>query len=233
MQGNSSTNYAAGGSTKDTATVLTSDTSSPTAGLRSKTVSFVSAGTDFALASDDTSALDAGTSLAADGSWSFSDDILGTTRSGTWDVGPYEYVSAGSGVTASPGAGSLTLTRLTPSANIPWSGSPGTRALTLSASASTLNFRFNVGVAALALSRFTPALVAPITESPGNGSLSFSAKTPTADITSGTVARPGTAALVLSALAATISGVTSLVVALIHRGKRARRLRHHRCKHLR
>jgi len=49
---------------------------------------------DYHLASGDTGALDQGTDLSA-GDIGFSDDIDADTRSGTWDVGADEYVSAG------------------------------------------------------------------------------------------------------------------------------------------
>jgi len=49
---------------------------------------------DFHLDSGDAGALDYGTSLVADGVYPFSDDIDGETRTGTWDIGADEYVSA-------------------------------------------------------------------------------------------------------------------------------------------
>lgn len=46
------------------------------------------------LASTDTGAIDDGTDLSADGTFAFTDDIDGDTRSGSWDIGADEYVSA-------------------------------------------------------------------------------------------------------------------------------------------
>lgn len=87
-----------GGSTITSATVLTEDASSPTVGLRSKVIAFVNeAGGNFALATGDTAAKDAGTNLSSDATWAFTDDILGTTRPSVWDVGPHEVVAAGGG----------------------------------------------------------------------------------------------------------------------------------------
>ncbi|EGB15154.1 hypothetical protein DND132_1948 [Pseudodesulfovibrio mercurii] len=51
---------------------------------------------DFALDATDTVARDTGADLAADGTWAFSDDILGAVReSGNWDIGAFEYVAPG------------------------------------------------------------------------------------------------------------------------------------------
>jgi hypothetical protein len=76
---------------------IASDTTSPDNEWDSKTVTFVSvvAGSqDFHLASDDTSgAIDGGTDLSA----TFTDDIDGVTRTGTWDIGADEYVAAAGG----------------------------------------------------------------------------------------------------------------------------------------
>lgn len=59
----------------------------------SKTLTFVSAAAgDFHLAAGDTDAIDKGTDLSG----TFTDDIDGVTRSGTWDLGADEYVAAGS-----------------------------------------------------------------------------------------------------------------------------------------
>ena len=40
--------------------------------------------------------IDAGTDLSADSDYAFSTDILGATRSGTWEVGPFNYAAAAS-----------------------------------------------------------------------------------------------------------------------------------------
>lgn len=83
------------GSPDEAVTILTEDTTSPTVGLRSKVITFADAGNeDFRLASGDTDAIGAGTDLSADTYWPFSTDGDGTTRSGSWDVGADEYVSA-------------------------------------------------------------------------------------------------------------------------------------------
>ncbi|MCK5613313.1 hypothetical protein KAR91_66190, partial [Candidatus Pacearchaeota archaeon] len=49
------------------------------------------AGDDYTLDSTDTIAKDQGTDLSGDGNYAFDDDILGNTRSGTWDIGFHEY----------------------------------------------------------------------------------------------------------------------------------------------
>lgn len=65
----------------------------------SKTLTFInSAAGDFHLAAGDTDAIDMGTSLSG----TFTDDIDGVTRSGTWDLGADEYVAAGGGSTFVP-----------------------------------------------------------------------------------------------------------------------------------
>ena len=85
------------GGTREYVTNLSEDTSSPNDTLDSKAVSFSNeGGDDFHLAAADTAAKDAGTDLSADGALAFSDDIDGSTRSGTWDIGADEYVAASS-----------------------------------------------------------------------------------------------------------------------------------------
>ncbi len=60
---------------------------------------------DFHLQSTDTVLKDAGVSLASDADWgSFSTDIDGQARSGSWDIGADEYVSSGITLTMSSGA---------------------------------------------------------------------------------------------------------------------------------
>ena len=88
------TNYILNDGTPDEAlTILTRDTTSPTVGLRSKTITFVDATNwDYHLASGDTDAIGAGTDLSADSYWPFSTDGDGATRS-SWDVGADEYSS--------------------------------------------------------------------------------------------------------------------------------------------
>ena len=51
---------------------------------------------DYHLTADDTGAKDKGTDLSSDDNYAFSTDKDGDTRSGTWDVGAYEYTSGGS-----------------------------------------------------------------------------------------------------------------------------------------
>ncbi|MFN3075351.1 MAG: hypothetical protein ABT940_00440 [Alphaproteobacteria bacterium] len=66
--------------------------SSGTGNRQSQTFTFVDEANDnYALASTDAGARDLGTSLSG----SFTDDCAGNTRSGTWDIGAFEYISAG------------------------------------------------------------------------------------------------------------------------------------------
>lgn len=58
-----------------------------------------SANDNFMLASADTVAKDQGTDLSSDGNYAFDDDILGNTRSGTWDIGFHEYQVSGNAPT--------------------------------------------------------------------------------------------------------------------------------------
>jgi hypothetical protein len=79
-----------------TATNVTQDTTSPDAGGRSKTCSYTNttfATMDLHLQSGDTNCQNAGTDLSTDASsqYSYSTDIDGATRSGTWDIGADEY----------------------------------------------------------------------------------------------------------------------------------------------
>lgn len=55
-------------------------------------------GDDYSLASNDPG-IDAGTDLSADGSYPISTDISGTTRSGTWDIGAFEFGGSSGGTT--------------------------------------------------------------------------------------------------------------------------------------
>lgn len=61
----------------------------------SVTPSFTSAGSNFHLQSGDTAWKDQGSDLSADARLPFSTDGDGETRSGTWDIGPDEYVATG------------------------------------------------------------------------------------------------------------------------------------------
>ncbi len=86
--------YAPGGGTSNTATNVTSDTSSPQAGGRSKTITFVNAAAgNLHLDPGETDAIDQGTDRSAGG---FSDDYDSATRTGTWDVGADEITSSAS-----------------------------------------------------------------------------------------------------------------------------------------
>jgi len=55
------------------------------------------AGDDFSLSASDAYAKDLGTDLSADAVFPFSDDIIGVTRSDTWDIGAFAYITAGGG----------------------------------------------------------------------------------------------------------------------------------------
>lgn len=63
---------------------------------------------DFTLPSG-SALIDAGTDLSGDSGYPFSTDILGATRSGTWEVGPFNYAAA-SGYTITASGGSYALT---------------------------------------------------------------------------------------------------------------------------
>lgn len=81
--------YGVGGG-RTFATNLSDDTQFPGTSVDSTTLSFVGSG-DYHLSASDTAAIDAGT----DYSGTFTTDIDGVTRSGTWDIGADEYVAAG------------------------------------------------------------------------------------------------------------------------------------------
>ena len=49
---------------------------------------------DYTLASNDTGAINKGTDLSANANYSFTNDKADNTRSGTWDLGAYEYIPA-------------------------------------------------------------------------------------------------------------------------------------------
>ena len=52
------------------------------------------AGDDFSLSVSDAYAKDLGTDLSADAIFPFSDDIIGVSRSDTWDIGAFAYITA-------------------------------------------------------------------------------------------------------------------------------------------
>lgn len=90
---------------EDFADNIASDTSSPNNEWDSQTVVFAdAAGGDFRLLSTDPG-VDAGTDLSA----YFTTDAAGNTRTGTWDIGAFEYVSSGATVTPALIAGSATV----------------------------------------------------------------------------------------------------------------------------
>lgn len=73
-------------------------------------------GKNFNLASGDSCAKDSGYDFSADSDLSYSDDIAGNVRSGTWDIGAYEYVAAevalsGSSAGVSTGSGGLVMNK--------------------------------------------------------------------------------------------------------------------------
>ena len=71
----------------------TNSTPPGTSPQSSVTVAYVNTGTgDYRTASGDTGLRDVGTDLSAAGTYPFSVDIENVTRSGTWDIGAYEYV---------------------------------------------------------------------------------------------------------------------------------------------
>lgn len=90
------TSYAISG-TQTTANNFSSDTSSPDgASYRSKTGTYTnSGGFDYSLQTGD-AGIDQGADLSADGTYAFTTDIVGTTRSGTWDIGAFNYAAAAS-----------------------------------------------------------------------------------------------------------------------------------------
>lgn len=86
--------YTSGGFSASCSNNLSDITSdAPGANSVTGTVAFVDAtNDDFRLSSSDTVAKDAGTDLSGDANYPFSTDIVGTTRTGTWDIGAHEYV---------------------------------------------------------------------------------------------------------------------------------------------
>lgn len=96
--------WAGGSGTTDYVSILTNDTSSPHAGLRSKTVTFVGSG-DYTPASGDTNAKDAGTDLSADSYLAHNTDLRDGVITGTWDLGALEYGASTSVVIESATSG--------------------------------------------------------------------------------------------------------------------------------
>lgn len=93
---------SAGYSNVDTsATNLSEDATSPQTLLRSIVLDFVDkANGNYRLASTDTEAIDAGTDLSADSIYPFDWDITGATRTGTWEIGPFNYSAPGFTITS-------------------------------------------------------------------------------------------------------------------------------------
>jgi hypothetical protein len=91
--GNTADYYSEGGYTRNSSFNISEDASSPDASYRSLAVTFANeASDDFHLGASDTLAKDAGTDLSG----TFTTDIDGDTRSGTWDIGADEYSAGGS-----------------------------------------------------------------------------------------------------------------------------------------
>ena len=86
--------YNLGSNAQITSTNFSSDATSPDgAAYRSKTGTYTDA-TNFIYTLQSTDAgIDQGTSLAADAKYSFSTDIKGTTRSGSWEIGAFDAAS--------------------------------------------------------------------------------------------------------------------------------------------
>jgi hypothetical protein len=83
-----------GGAHTDSDYNASSDTTAPgTNSQTSQTFTFVGA-SDYHLSGSDTGATDLGTDLDGDSNFSFDDDVDLETRSGTWDIGADEVVSA-------------------------------------------------------------------------------------------------------------------------------------------
>src|SRR3990167_608231 len=82
-----------------TTTNMSGDATSPQTGLRNKDAAFTDyAGDNFTISST-SDAIDVGTDLSGDSYYTFSDDPAGNqTRSGTWDIGAFEYVSVEGGL---------------------------------------------------------------------------------------------------------------------------------------
>ena len=91
-------NYTPGNqNATETATILTTDTSSPTAGLQSKTCTFVDAvNWDYHEVAGDPS-IAAGTDLHADTYYAFANDCDGVARVAPWDVGADQIAAASTG----------------------------------------------------------------------------------------------------------------------------------------
>lgn len=86
------------------------DTTAPGSNSRvSQTFTFAGTG-DYHLAAGDGGARGFGVSLAADGSFPFSDDVDAETRTGSWDIGADQYVAGGGGATLTADVGTFALT---------------------------------------------------------------------------------------------------------------------------
>lgn len=89
---NSDISYSPGAATSNTGTNITQDATSPNAGNRSKTITFVNAAADnYHLDPGETDAIDQGTDRSAAG---YSNDYDNDTRTGSWDIGADEVVSS-------------------------------------------------------------------------------------------------------------------------------------------
>jgi hypothetical protein len=99
--------YDGGNYGANSLTNISGDSSSPNSAFRNKTVVFADeTNDDFHLGSSDTEAIDRGTDLSA----SFTTDIDGDTRSGTWDIGADEYTSGSSPQTITTALATSTVT---------------------------------------------------------------------------------------------------------------------------
>jgi hypothetical protein len=100
--GNTAEDYYNGGGGSTTLTTCRSEDgtmSTSTAAYSTSTFTNVTAGSEDLSLVAGSGLIDIGTDLSADATYPFNWDITGATRTGTWDVGAYEYVAPAGGVT--------------------------------------------------------------------------------------------------------------------------------------
>jgi hypothetical protein len=94
--GNSGADYSNAGTLTFTTCYSEDGTeSTPTAAFSTSTFTNVTAGSENLSLPLGSGLIGAGTDLRSDATWPFDYDIIGTTRGATWDVGAFEYVTAG------------------------------------------------------------------------------------------------------------------------------------------
>lgn len=131
-------------------------------------------------------------------------DIVGTARGASWDIGCWQYSSPGTNIT--PGTGALTLTGVAPA--LGFNTAVGTGALSLTGYGPSLKLGIGVGTGALSLTGYAPTLIRGTVIQPDTGALSLAGAAPGLGLN----VAVSTGALTLTGYPPSLGGVTNITV---------------------